>query len=71
MRQTTLPIPEIGAIAATRGLAGAGIGFLLADRIPKEKRTKLGWLFVGIGVLTTVPFLMDVIRRSKEKQADI
>ena len=35
MRHTTLPIPEIGLIAATRGMLGAGIALLLAAALPQ------------------------------------
>jgi hypothetical protein len=67
MRQTTLPIPELGAIAATRGMLGAGAALLLADRFPSDKWKKLGWLLFAAGAVTTVPFLIDVVKKTQSQ----
>lgn len=66
MRQATLPISEIGLIAATRGIAGAGAGLLIASRVPEKNRKMVGWGLFAIGVLTTIPFLIDVLRKSSK-----
>ena len=63
MRYTRLPIPELGLIAATRGMLGAGIALLLSDRMSTEKRKKIGWPLLMIGVATTVPLVWDVMKR--------
>jgi hypothetical protein len=63
--QVSLKIPEIGFIAVTRAALGAGIGFLLADKIRRDQRSKLGWVLLGIGVATTVPLIVDVVRKAK------
>ena len=63
MRYARLPIPELGLIAATRGMLGAGIALLLSDRISAEKRRKIGWPLVAIGVLSTAPLVWDVLKR--------
>ena len=34
MKETRLTLPELTLIAVTRGMLGAGIGLLLADRFP-------------------------------------
>ena len=65
MRQAQLPIPEIGLIAATRGMAGAGLGLLLADRLPKDKKQAIGWGLFLAGALSTIPLAMDVWRKSQ------
>ena len=41
--RTTVAIPELALIAATRGMLGAGIGLLVADRIRRERRRAIGW----------------------------
>jgi hypothetical protein len=64
MRQATLTIPEVGVIAATRGMAGAGAALLLADRISPRKRRMLGWPLFLVGALSTIPILIDVFRKS-------
>ncbi|RTZ43308.1 hypothetical protein EKL30_10560 [Candidimonas sp. SYP-B2681] len=68
MIKAELTLPEIGLIAGTRGLLGAGIALLLADRLEPEQRKAIGWTLVGVGVLTTIPLAIDVFsKRSKPK----
>jgi hypothetical protein len=61
--QVQLPIPEIGAIAATRGMLGAGVALLLADKLPPDRKKKVGWTLFLIGALTTIPLVMDVAHK--------
>jgi hypothetical protein len=55
-----LTIAEIGLIAATRVLLGAGIALLLADKLSAEQRKAVGWTLVGVGALTTIPLALEV-----------
>jgi hypothetical protein len=64
MRQVSLPLHELAFVAVTRGLAGAGLGLLLADRVPRTARKAIGWTLLGIGAATTAPILVSVIRHS-------
>lgn len=64
MRQASLPLPEIGAIAATRMLLGAGVGLLVADRLGAERRQRIAWPMVAIGAAATIPLLWDLMRRT-------
>ena len=61
MRKTELTVPEIGLIAATRALLGAGVALLLADRLTVEQRKAVGWTLVGVGALTTIPLAILVL----------
>jgi H+/gluconate symporter-like permease len=61
--QVQLPIPEIGAIAATRGMLGAGAALLFADRLQKDQKRKVGWTLFLIGALTTIPLALDVAHK--------
>jgi len=65
VRQTTLPLAEVGLIAGTRGMLGAGAGLLLANRIRPRRRMAIGWPLFLIGALSTVPLVIDVIRKSR------
>jgi hypothetical protein len=65
-RSVSLRIPEIGFIAGTRAALGAGLGLLLADRLNRRRRKKLGWILLAVGALTTVPVVTNVIRKAKE-----
>ena len=46
MIKAELTLPEIGLIAVTRGLLGAGIALLLADKLMPSSARRLGgrWL---------------------------
>jgi hypothetical protein len=71
MKQATLTIPEIGLIAATRGMLAAGAALMLADRIPKERRKFIALPLLAIGVLSTLPLAIDVIRKVKKAESDL
>jgi hypothetical protein len=59
--RTVLSIPDLALIGMTRGLLGAGIGLLLADRFEETQRRPLGWGLVAVGLLSTVPLALQVI----------
>jgi uncharacterized membrane protein YfcA len=61
MKTHALKIPEIGLIALTRAMLGAGVGLLLADRISPEQRRAIGWTLVAVGALTTIPLGMEIL----------
>ena len=64
MKERALTIPEIMLIAGTRVALGAGIGLILADRLSEDRRRGAGWALLAIGVLTTLPLLMNVLGKS-------
>jgi hypothetical protein len=66
MRQVSVPLHELAFIAATRGLAGAGLGLLLADQLNPTTRRAVGWTLLGIGAATTVPLAVSVFRHNQE-----
>lgn len=63
MKKATLPLPELGLIAGTRVMLGAGAGLLLADRFLNERRKKIGWSLFVVGALSTIPLAFDIFRR--------
>ena len=69
MRRISLRVPEIGFIAGTRAAFGAGLGLLLADKLNRRQRRKVGRLLVAIGAVTTVPVVVKLIRKAKESLA--
>ena len=72
MITTELRLPELGLVAGTRGLLGAGIGLLLADKLTDERRKGVGWTLVAVGALTTIPLAMMVFdRRRKASSAEL
>jgi hypothetical protein len=65
MREAEPTLPEIGLIAVTRGMLGAGIALLLGDRIPEKQRKTVGWTLAAIGAITTIPLSLTVLSRSR------
>ena len=66
MRNVSLKIPEIGFIAATRAALGAGLGLILADRLNRHQRKRVGWVLLTIGAVTTLPVVVHVVRKARE-----
>jgi hypothetical protein len=55
MKKVELLLPELFFIAATRGMLGAGIGLLVAGRLSRRKRHRVGTILAIIGGVTTIP----------------
>jgi hypothetical protein len=60
MRQTTLRVPDLMLLVGTRVALGVGIGLLLATRLDERARKGAGVALLAMGVLTTVPILLNV-----------
>ena len=69
MITTELRLPELGLLAGTRGLLGAGIGLLIAPRLSDARRRDIGWTLVAIGVLTTLPLALMVFDRRRVERS--
>ena len=67
MKTLELNVPIFGFAVATRAILGAGIGLLLSGRVPQERRRAVGLALLGIGVATTVPVVMALIRGRREE----
>ena len=67
MKTLTLNFPTFGFVVATRALLGVGIGLLLSERLPAERRRAIGLTLVSIGAATTVPAIAAVLRARSEK----
>ena len=63
MRNLTIAPPALAFVMMTRAALAAGIGLLLADRLPAGRRRTLGKTLVAIGAATTVPAIL-LVRRS-------
>lgn len=60
MDKVFLTIPEVAFIAATRGALGVGVGLLIAERIGKPRRQRLGVGLLTLGLVATIPAAMKV-----------
>lgn len=64
MRKTELSLPELALIAGTRGMLGAGIALLVAEKIGRSERRAIGWTLFLIGAASTIPLAMTVFSKS-------
>jgi hypothetical protein len=48
-------------VVGTRVALGLGVGLLLADRIPPERRRMLALTLIGLGAATTIPAARSVL----------
>lgn len=71
MKRKSLALPEIGLIAATRAAAGAGIALLLADRLKDGTRKAVGWTLLGVGALTTIPILIQLLSTEEHEDEEL
>ena len=63
MKKSELTLPEIGLIAGTRAMLGAGAGLLLADRLSDDQRKAIGWTLFIVGAISTIPLAMEVLSK--------
>jgi hypothetical protein len=64
MREAQITFPELAMIAGTRVVLGAGLGLLLADRLPDAQRKAVGWTLLSIGVVITLPLVFEVLGKA-------
>ncbi len=67
--KTEVSIPDLGLLAVTRGLLGAGLGLLAAGRLTERQRRPLGWTLFAIGLVTTLPLAIAVLGGARIERA--
>ena len=65
MKKAELTLPEIALIASTRGMLGAGVGLLLADKLNKDQRKAIGWTLLIVGAVSTIPLAIEVLNKRR------
>jgi len=63
MKTWTVTFPELALLAGTRALLGAGVAFLISQRLSVCERKTAGLILTGVGVLTTIPLAMELMGR--------
>jgi presenilin-like A22 family membrane protease len=61
----SVSLPELGLFGATRGMIGAGIGLLLANRMSNKRRKAVGLPLFIVGALSTIPIAMHIFHKDK------
>jgi len=65
----TVTIPELALVAGTRGMLGAGIGLLAADKLPDRERRAVGLTLLLVGLVTTIPLALEIFRKRTEEES--
>lgn len=65
MKHHEVTIPQIGLIAGTRAILGAGVALLLSEKLSDEQRRAIGWTLVAIGTLTTIPLALQLFNEEE------
>lgn len=60
MKQHEVTVPQIGLIAGTCAMLGAGIALLLSEKLTAEQRRAIGRTLVAVGALTTIPLVLQL-----------
>ena len=60
MKELNLSWPLFVFAVATRVAGGVGIGLLVSELIPRQRRRAIGMTLVGAGIATTIPIAMRV-----------
>jgi hypothetical protein len=67
MKTITLDVPTFGFIVVTRALLAFGVGLLVAERVPPERRRITGAVLAAIGAIATIPALRAARRSLREE----
>ena len=62
MKRHSVTVPQLGLIAGTRALLGAGVALLLSEKLSAEQRRAVGWTLVCVGVVSTLPLMLEVLQ---------
>ena len=68
MKETSIALPKLGAIAVTRVLLGVGIGLLLSEKIGRDRRAIVGGVLAALGALSTIPLAIGVVKRARAEK---
>jgi hypothetical protein len=66
MKTLVLNVPTFGFVVATRAMIGAGIGILLGDRLPADRRRIVALALIAVGGLSTIPALNAIFRETRQ-----
>ena len=59
MKTVELKLPEVGLLAMTRAMFGAGLALLISSRLDERQRRGAGAALLLVGIVTTIPFAIQ------------
>ena len=66
MKKLILNLPTFGFVVMTRAMIGAGVGLLVSERLPRDRRRAIGAALFAIGAASTVPAIFEILREQRE-----
>ena len=69
MKNVTMSPPTLIFLVATRAALAAGVGMLLAAKIPESKRRAVAGTLVALGALSTIPAALSLRRQNRTAPA--
>ena len=70
MKKTELTLPELALMGCTHEMLGAGATLLLADILNDKQRKAVGWTLLLMGAISTVPFVIEVMRKRRRVETE-
>ena len=67
MKNVVLNVPTLGFVVMTRAMLGVGIGLLLAERLPLERRRAVGLTLLMVGAATTIPAALAIFGGERQE----
>ena len=62
MKNVVLNLPTFAFVVGTRAALGVGIGLLVSERLPAQRRRAIGATLIALGAATTMPAALAVVR---------
>jgi hypothetical protein len=66
MKAISLYFPELGLIASTRAILGAGIALLLGEYLSVDQRKTVGWTLFLVGLISSIPLGFLLLHKRDE-----
>jgi hypothetical protein len=70
VRKIELTVPQFGFVLATRVALAFGVGLLVSERIPDDKRKVVARSLIALGALTTIPAALTVFGHRRGEDAE-
>jgi hypothetical protein len=70
MKNLILTRPLLGFVVGTRAALAFGLGLILADRIPRQRRRAIALTLIGVGAATTIPAAKLVFGQSGQTSGE-
>ena len=65
MKTYPVTLLQLGILTGTRAVAGAGLALLFSGRATVELRKGIGWSLLGVGAVTYILLVLDLIWRNR------